>query len=300
MKIGLHLPQLGRVVTPDLIVDIAQRAEAAGFDDVWASDHIAVPEGMPAFFPEPVPLLSLAAGYTNRVGLGTSVIIAAYRNPMQMAKQWATLDWLAPGRTILGVGAGLARDRVRRLWRSLRAAGRAARRLHRRLAGGVGRRGVLREPALLVPRRAGHAPAAAAGPYLDRRLVPRRAQAGGPQRRLAPDLVAAGGVRQAPPAADRRNRPHWTVTVRRHGVDAPRGRAGQAERIHRCVVARRATATANAGSAAAPSRGLIEDLAAYEEIGARACAADPAVPVGRGVARACRGSPCSVLTSAAS
>jgi probable F420-dependent oxidoreductase len=106
MKIGFHLPQLGRIVTPDLIVDIAQRAEAAGFDDLWASDHIAVPEGIPAFFPEPVPLLALAAGHTDRVGLGTSVIIAAYRNPMQLAKQWATLDWLAPGRTILGVGAG--------------------------------------------------------------------------------------------------------------------------------------------------------------------------------------------------
>jgi probable F420-dependent oxidoreductase len=106
VRLGFHLPQLGRVVTPDLIIDIAQRAEAAGFDDVWTSDHIAVPEGMPSFFPEPVPLLALAAGHTSRVGLGTSVIIAAYRNPMQFAKQWATLDWLAPGRTILGVGAG--------------------------------------------------------------------------------------------------------------------------------------------------------------------------------------------------
>jgi probable F420-dependent oxidoreductase len=106
VKIGIHLPQFGRIVTRDLIVDIAQRAEAAGFDDVWTSDHIAVPAGMPAFFPEPVPLLALAAGHTSRVGLGTSIVVAAYRNPMQMAKQWATLDWLAPGRTILGVGAG--------------------------------------------------------------------------------------------------------------------------------------------------------------------------------------------------
>ena len=80
-----------------------------GFSDVWASDHVAVPttlDGTPSFFPEPVPLLSLAAGHTSRVGLGTSVIIGAYRNPMQFAKQWATLDWLAPGRTILGLGAG--------------------------------------------------------------------------------------------------------------------------------------------------------------------------------------------------
>ena len=105
----MHLPQLGRAATPATIIDIAKRAEAMGFSDVWASDHVAVPttlEGTPSFFPEPVPLLSLVAGHTSRVGLGTSVIIAAYRNPMQFAKQWATLDWLAPGRTILGVGAG--------------------------------------------------------------------------------------------------------------------------------------------------------------------------------------------------
>ncbi len=109
MKWGIHLPQLGRAASLDLLIEIAQQAEAAGFDDVWTADHVAVPvdlEGMPSFFPEPVPLLSAVAAHTQRVGLGTSVLIPAYRNPMQFAKQWATLDWLAPGRTILGVGAG--------------------------------------------------------------------------------------------------------------------------------------------------------------------------------------------------
>lgn len=106
---GVHLPQLGRSASPELLVEIACQAEAAGFDDVWTADHVAVPvdlAGMPSFFPEPVPLLSAVAAHTQRVGLGTSVLIPAYRNPMQFAKQWATLDWLAPGRTILGVGAG--------------------------------------------------------------------------------------------------------------------------------------------------------------------------------------------------
>jgi probable F420-dependent oxidoreductase len=113
MKLGLHLPQLGRAATPETIVDVARRAEAMGFADVWASDHVVVPTTLPntpSFFPEPVPLLSLVAGHTQRVGLGTSVIIPAYRNPMQFAKQWATLDWLAPSRTILGVGAGWLDD----------------------------------------------------------------------------------------------------------------------------------------------------------------------------------------------
>jgi probable F420-dependent oxidoreductase len=109
LRFGLHLPQLGLATSPDRIMECAARAEALGYDDVWASEHVAVPvsiEGMPSFFPDPMPLLSLAASVTDRVGLGTSVLVPAYRNPMQFAKEWATLDWLAPGRTILGVGAG--------------------------------------------------------------------------------------------------------------------------------------------------------------------------------------------------
>lgn len=109
MKLGLHLPQLGRAASPENLVHVAKRAESLGFSDLWVSDHVAVPvtmSGTPSFFPEPVPLLSLVAGHTERIGLGTSVIIGAYRNPMHFAKQWATLDWLAPGRTVLGLGAG--------------------------------------------------------------------------------------------------------------------------------------------------------------------------------------------------
>ncbi|MDE0195991.1 MAG: LLM class flavin-dependent oxidoreductase [bacterium] len=109
MRFGLHLPQLGRSAGLDHIVRIARQAEDLGFDDVWVADHVAVPTslaGMPSFFPEPVPLLSAAAAHTSRVGLGTSVLVPAYRNPMQFAKQWATLDWMSGGRTVLGVGAG--------------------------------------------------------------------------------------------------------------------------------------------------------------------------------------------------
>jgi probable F420-dependent oxidoreductase len=109
VKLGLHLPQLGRAASAATIIEVSRRAESMGFADLWVSDHVAVPismPGTPSFFPEPVPLLSLVAGHTEHIGLGSSVIIPAYRAPMQFAKQWATLDWLAPGRTILGVGAG--------------------------------------------------------------------------------------------------------------------------------------------------------------------------------------------------
>lgn len=109
MRVGIHLPQLGRSASLDHIVDVGRRAEEAGFDDVWTADHVAVPlelDGMPGFFPEPVPVLSAVAAHTSRVGLGVSVLVPAYRNPTHFAKQWATLDWLSGGRTILGVGAG--------------------------------------------------------------------------------------------------------------------------------------------------------------------------------------------------
>jgi probable F420-dependent oxidoreductase len=109
VRFGLHLPQLGRSAGLDHIVRIARQAEELGFDDVWVADHVAVPTalaGMPSFFPEPVPLLAAAAAHTSQVGLGTSVLVPAYRNPMHFAKQWATLDWLSGGRTVLGVGVG--------------------------------------------------------------------------------------------------------------------------------------------------------------------------------------------------
>ena len=115
MRIGLHAPQLGRAVTPDLVIEIARQAEQVGFSDLWFSDHVAVPVegGMPSFFPEPIPLMSVAAAHTERIGLGTSVLVPAYRNPMHLAKQWATLDWVAPGRTVLGVGAGWLEEEFR-------------------------------------------------------------------------------------------------------------------------------------------------------------------------------------------
>ncbi len=108
MRVGIHVPQLGRAVSPGLLLEIAVLAEELGFADLWFSDHVAIPasSSMPSFFPEPVALMAAVATHTETIRLGTSVLVPAYRNPMHLAKQWGTLDWLAPGRTILGVGAG--------------------------------------------------------------------------------------------------------------------------------------------------------------------------------------------------
>jgi probable F420-dependent oxidoreductase len=78
---------------------MAERAEAAGFDSVWIGDSlIARPRH------EPLTLLAAVAARTRRVRLGTGVLLPALRNPVVLAQIVATLDRIAEGRVILGVG----------------------------------------------------------------------------------------------------------------------------------------------------------------------------------------------------
>jgi probable F420-dependent oxidoreductase len=81
---------------------MAQRAEALGFDSLWAGDHVSfhVP------IAESLTLLSFAAGATSRIALGTAVYLLPLRHPTLAAKITATLDRLAAGRLVLGVGVG--------------------------------------------------------------------------------------------------------------------------------------------------------------------------------------------------
>ncbi|HEY2538396.1 MAG TPA: TIGR03619 family F420-dependent LLM class oxidoreductase [Stellaceae bacterium] len=110
MRIGVHLPQIGRKAGPEAIRRAAVQAEELGFDDVWTSEHIIVPEGAPyppsAIFYDPVLSLTWAAAFTRRVGLGTSVLVLPMRHPLPLAKELATLQNLSEGRLILGAGVG--------------------------------------------------------------------------------------------------------------------------------------------------------------------------------------------------
>ncbi len=109
MKLGIHLPQFGRAASAESIARTAVQAEELGFDDVWVSDHIAVPDGLkypPAFLYEPVITLVWAAAATQRVGLGSSVLILPYRHPLHLAKELASLDQLSGGRVVVGAGVG--------------------------------------------------------------------------------------------------------------------------------------------------------------------------------------------------
>ena len=81
------------------LLALAERAEALGYDSVWVGDSLlARPRH------EPITLLAGVAGRTKRVALGTAVLLPALRNPVVLAHQVATLDQVAEGRVILGVG----------------------------------------------------------------------------------------------------------------------------------------------------------------------------------------------------
>jgi probable F420-dependent oxidoreductase len=109
MQLGIHLPHAGEQATPALIRRYAIRAEALGFADVWVSEHIIVPRKQfprsPLFY-DPVVTLSWVAAVTQRVRLGTTVLVLPMRHPLPLAKELATLHNLSEGRLILGAGVG--------------------------------------------------------------------------------------------------------------------------------------------------------------------------------------------------
>ncbi len=110
MKLGVHLPHIGRKAGADAIRRAAIQAEELGFDDVWVSEHIIIPQDAsypptPNFW-DPVLTLTWAAAATTRVRLGTSVLVLPLRHPLPLAKELATLQNLSNGRLILGAGVG--------------------------------------------------------------------------------------------------------------------------------------------------------------------------------------------------
>ena len=110
MRVGIHLPHIGRKAGPEAIRRAAVQAEELGFADAWTSEHIIIPKGAPyppsAIFYDPVLTLTWAAAFTKRIGLGTSVLVLPMRHPLPLAKELATLQNLSEGRLILGAGVG--------------------------------------------------------------------------------------------------------------------------------------------------------------------------------------------------
>jgi probable F420-dependent oxidoreductase len=144
MEFGVKLPDFGKLATRDGLLRTAVLAEELGYHSVWSSDHIAWPdpatlasrypyaEDNSSFMPAGTPWLdcigslTFVAAATERVRLGTTVLVLGYRPVLQQAKALATLDHLSGGRTILGVGVGWMREEFEVLGRPWDRRGRRA------------------------------------------------------------------------------------------------------------------------------------------------------------------------------
>ena len=110
MRLGLALRVMGDASQADVLLECARTADQAGIDDLWVQDHIAIPpddaEGSGGRYLDPLATVAWLAGTTERIGLGTGVLVAPYRRPLPTAKSIATIQELSGGRVLLGVGAG--------------------------------------------------------------------------------------------------------------------------------------------------------------------------------------------------
>ena len=110
MQFGLRLPSFALGDATATLQDMGaylRRAEDLGFDSAMLIDHLLIaPPAYRVAWLEPVSLLSALAGVTRTIRIGTLVLVLPFRDPVAFAKEWATLDVLSGGRSILGVGVG--------------------------------------------------------------------------------------------------------------------------------------------------------------------------------------------------
>ncbi len=107
-KVGVQLPEVERFVPWPEYLDLARRAESAGYDSIWVGDHLVydLPDGSTRGPYEAWTTLAAIAAATTRVEIGPLVASASFHAPAMLAKQAATVDAISEGRLILGIGAG--------------------------------------------------------------------------------------------------------------------------------------------------------------------------------------------------
>ena len=121
MRIGIALPQCGKLATPDSLIATAARAEELGFDSAWVSERLLWPTELSIPYPasadgklptlaqtqlDPLDCLTFVAAQTKRLALGTSVINFPQYQPLRLARRLATIDVLSGGRLRVGLGNG--------------------------------------------------------------------------------------------------------------------------------------------------------------------------------------------------
>src|SRR5262245_39891460 len=123
LRVGLDVGIYGRLATREHILELAALAEAAGVESLWVADHVIFPTTFASAYPysatgafpidmtqepllEPLATMGVLVGATQRVKIGTAVLVMPYRNPVLLARMLVTLDVLSGGRTMLGAGVG--------------------------------------------------------------------------------------------------------------------------------------------------------------------------------------------------
>jgi probable F420-dependent oxidoreductase len=109
VQFGVILRNYGEGSSPDVVRREVELAEELGFHSVWTTEHIVVgPDAVDPYGRVYDPLVTLAwiAGWTERIALGTSILILPLHNPFHVAKQAATLQELSGGRLAIGIGMG--------------------------------------------------------------------------------------------------------------------------------------------------------------------------------------------------
>ena len=128
MEFGVTIPNNWGVEDPKQVLALGPLAETMGYDSVWVMDHLFNTgyirerlEDRPYY--HPMATLSYLAATTQRVSLGTSVLVLPYHNPVELAKYAATLDQMSSGRVILGVGVGAMAEEFQALGIPMRQRG---------------------------------------------------------------------------------------------------------------------------------------------------------------------------------
>jgi probable F420-dependent oxidoreductase len=123
LKVGLDVGIYGRLATRDHILELAQLAEISGLESIWVADHVIFPSSFTSKYPysasgafpvdmakepllEPIATMGVLVGATQRVKIGTAVLVMPYRHPVLLARMLVTLDVLSGGRMMLGAGVG--------------------------------------------------------------------------------------------------------------------------------------------------------------------------------------------------
>lgn len=109
-EIGVSINYLSEIYDIQDMMDGASYAEELGFDAVWVHDAPLGRRTLAAW--DPVTTLSAVAGNTDRVKLGTGIMQPHLRNPISLAKEWATMQEISEGRSLFGVGTGAGVDQL--------------------------------------------------------------------------------------------------------------------------------------------------------------------------------------------